>query len=147
MAAEPFLENLALATRGSAKLQRRHADGTRERPGEVGQIGKADIVSDIGDRSILGAQALGRAPQPGPDQILVRRHADRGCEESQEMERADAGGPRRLRQIDVFVSVVVDPQGALDGTTAVTKAWAGRPFLPASDDRHETAGDHVTDFV
>ena len=91
MQGQPFLENLAVAPRGLAEFQRRGAGGAAKRAHEIGQVGEADIIGDIGDRAVVVGQPPRRMAQPRADQILVRGDAERLREQPQEVEGADPG--------------------------------------------------------
>src|SRR4051812_47164969 len=43
---------------------------------EVGEVAKADVIGDVGDRTVVIGEAPGRMAQPRAHQILVRRHAE-----------------------------------------------------------------------
>src|SRR5688572_14190972 len=85
---DPILEDLAVTVRGLPEAPRRHPGGASEGANEVRQIGEADVEGDLADRAISVGEEPGGAAQPGPDQVLVRGHADHPREQAKEVKRA-----------------------------------------------------------
>jgi hypothetical protein len=101
--AKPFLENLAVPSRGLPEFQGRRAGSTVEGPDEIGKVAEADVIGDLGDRAVVIGQPPRRVAQPRAHQILVRGHAHDVREQPQEMIRADAGLRGGILQIDLFM--------------------------------------------
>ena len=147
MEGQPFLENLAHPARGLAEPQRRDAGGAVERAHEIGEIAEADVIGDVGDRTVVIGQPPRRMAQPRAHQILVRRDAERVREQPQEMERADAGLGGCVLQVDRLVRMGIDPQRRFHRAAAI--AGGIRPGLARLARNHldEAAGQHLPDLV
>src|SRR4051794_36865544 len=119
---QPVLEDLALAARSLSELTRRNSGRPMERSNEVREIVEPHVERHVGDRGGALSQQPRRPPQPGPDQVLVGRHAERPRERPQEVVRAQARLRGRPRQIDRLVGVLVQPERRFYRSAAVARA-------------------------
>src|SRR6266404_748641 len=130
---------IALASCRLAEAPRRNARRTMERAHEVREVAEADVVRDVGDRALVFRQEARRAAHARADEILMRRHAEHGGEEAEEVEAGEAGLARRPLEIDLLVRVRLDPEGGVDGATAIARRCR-RPRVPAPGDDVDEAG-------
>ena len=92
------------------------------------------------ERSLVDKQPRAVA-QPGPHQVLVRRHADDGREHPQEMKSADADMRRDGCELHGLVRVRIDPERGSNGAAPIRRPdaagavrSAGGPFDEARDE-------------
>src|SRR5258708_30331695 len=126
--AEPILENRALAAGWPSDPLGRDTRGAVEGANEVRKVVEADIESDSGDGARIFRQQPHCAAQPGPEQILVRCHAEHAVEYAQEIKHAESGFSRNGVEPDGFMRMSVYPQRGFHG--AGTVACARTPALP-----------------
>ena len=91
---EAILENLAIVraccASGLPEAARRDAGGAMKGAHEVRQVRESDVECDIDDRAVVLGQRPGGAPQPGPQQVLMRGDSDDVREQAQEVVRTQS---------------------------------------------------------
>src|SRR5919106_1094100 len=136
--------------------RRRLADYVREGPAERPQAREARVEADLGHAAVGLAEHEHRALDPAALQVAVRRLAEGGAEDADEVRLRDVGDPRQGGDVErlrvVAVHRVAGAQhaavGLLDGsaprtghsgsaaaTDAATSARDRTPSLPKTRDR------------
>src|SRR5439155_150646 len=75
------------------------------------------------------------------DEILMRRHAEHGGEEAEEVEAGEAGLARGPLEIDLLVRMRLDPEGGVHGATAIARRGRRRRVPAPGDDVDEAGGE------
>jgi len=127
------LENLAVAARGATEATRRDSGGAMEAAQEIGEIGEARVIGDIGDRALILGQQTGGPAQPRADEILMRRHAQNFGEEPQEMKRAEPDLRRRGLEADGILGMGIDPERGRNRAAAIRSSRRRRPLLASGN--------------
>ena len=141
------MENLAVSPRCLAEFQRRGAGSATKGAHEIGEVRKADVIGDIGDRAVVVGQPPRGMAQSRAYQILVRGDAERLREQPQEVKRADASLRRGIIQIDLAVRIGVDPQRRLHRAAAVSGGVGAGFAFAAGNHLDKAARQHLADFV